>query len=74
MTSRTIDKHCGLCNTYMYSVQPRDYEAIKRVVFCCQAHKIEYESKANEEIKKKQEATETKKDMYKLWFSEGDCY
>lgn len=73
MTSRTIDKHCELCNTYMYSVQPRDYEAIRRKVFCCHAHKIEYESKSKEDIEAKQVPSETK-EIYKLWFSENDCY
>lgn len=73
MTSRTIDKHCAVCNTYMYSVQPTDMEAIRRTVFCCEAHRNEYESKPIEEVKLKQEHTTTK-DLYKLWFSENDCY
>lgn len=71
MTSRTIDKHCALCNTYMYSVQPTDSEAIRRKVFCCQAHKNEYESKDQPEPKK---ASYTDKEHYKLFFSENDCY
>lgn len=39
MTSRTFDKHCKVCNTYVHSVSGEDYEGIKKDVFCSQTCK-----------------------------------
>ena len=34
MTSRTIDIHCNSCRTYLFSLQPCDYDGIAKTYFC----------------------------------------
>lgn len=34
MTSRTVDIHCNCCGTYLFSLQPDDYDRIAMDYYC----------------------------------------